>query len=177
MAEGKDNSEVKHAPQPLPFLEVVCKSSGKIRRFSNGTEAGFAVNLINKKLFNGGGSGNRLLASHIEAVKEGEDKEEAVSFGPNSLLVDYGSGWKLQTVVESNGDKGGDIGTKRVKKASADYEDYDDPHAKRGNQSPLTLVYVGKILFAFLLIFVFGAVFTLALENLPRFILYINSSL
>ncbi|EYU30349.1 hypothetical protein ABFS82_10G141300 [Erythranthe guttata] len=175
MAEGNDNSEVKHAQQP--FLEVVCKSSGKIRRFSNGTEAGFAVNLINKKLFNGGGSGNSLLASHIEAVKEGEEKEEeAVSFGPNSLLVDYGSGWKLQTVVESNGDKGGDVGRKRVKKASTDYEDYDDPHAKRGNQSPLTLVYVGKIIFAFLLIFVFGAVFTLALENLPRFILYINSS-
>lgn len=80
----------------------MCKSSGKVRRFSVGTQAGFAINLINKKLINDGVGGNGLLASHIEAVKEGE--EEAVSFGPTSLLVDYGSGWRLQTVVESPGD-------------------------------------------------------------------------
>lgn len=79
----------------------MCKSSGKIRRFSAGTETGFAVNLINKKLLSNGG-GNCLLATHIEAVKEGE--EEPVNFGPSSLLVDYGSGWKLQTVIESNGE-------------------------------------------------------------------------
>ncbi|XP_057787505.1 uncharacterized protein LOC131004758 isoform X2 [Salvia miltiorrhiza] len=105
MAEGKEDSEVKHPHQPLPFLEVLCKSSGKIRRFAAGTEARFAVNLINKKLLsNDGGGGNFLLATHIDAVKDGE--EEPVSFGPTSLLVDYGSDWKLQTVVESNGDKG-----------------------------------------------------------------------
>ena len=52
------------------------------------------MNLINKKLEAEGGL-EISLASHIEAVKEGE---EPVSFGPNSLLVDYGPGWKLQTV-------------------------------------------------------------------------------
>ncbi|KAI3444196.1 hypothetical protein Pfo_000861 [Paulownia fortunei] len=173
MAEGKEDSEVKLPQQPLPFLEVVCKSSGKIRRFSVGTEAGFAVNLINKKLLNDIGGGNGLLASHIEAVKDGE--EEPVNFGPSSLLVDYGSGWKLQTVTESHGDKGGvHIGTARVQKASAN--GIDDSHSMRRRQSPISFLYIGKILIAFLLIFVFGAVFTLALENLPRFILYINSS-
>ncbi|PIN08080.1 hypothetical protein CDL12_19339 [Handroanthus impetiginosus] len=167
MAEGKEDSEVK------PFLEVVCKSSGKIRRFSVGTEAGFAVNLINKKLLNDNdGGGNCLLASHIEAVKEGE--EEPVSFGPNSLLVGYGSGWKLQTVIESHGDKEVHIGTTRVRRASTN--GIGDSSSTRRTQSPISLLYIGKILLAFFLIFVFGAVFTLALENLPRFIFYINSS-
>ncbi|KAL0403801.1 UNVERIFIED_CONTAM: hypothetical protein Sradi_2020900 [Sesamum radiatum] len=109
IAEGKEGSEDKHPNPPravsslFPFLEVVCKSSGKLRRFSVGTEAGFAVKLINKKLLNDDGSGgNGLLASYIEAVKEGE--EEPVSFGPSSLLVDYGPGWKLQTVIEPHGE-------------------------------------------------------------------------
>lgn len=57
-----------------------------------GTEAGFAVSLINKKL----GAGDPL-SLHIEAVKEGE---EPISFGPSSALVDYGSGWRLQTVTQ-----------------------------------------------------------------------------
>ena len=43
--------------------------------------------------------------------------------------------------------------------------------------SPITFVYIGKILFAFLLLFVIGAVFTLFLENLPQLILYVNSSI
>lgn len=84
---------------------MLCKSTGKIRRFAAGTEAGFAVSLINKRLLSdggGGGGGNCLLATHVEAVKEGE--EEPISFGPSSLLVDYGSGWKLQTSIESNGE-------------------------------------------------------------------------
>lgn len=85
---------------------MLCKSSGKVRRFAAGTEAGFAVNLINKRLISdgggGGGGGNCVLATHLEAVKEGE--EEPISFGPTSLLVDYGSGWKLQTAIEFNGE-------------------------------------------------------------------------
>lgn len=78
-------------------MEVICKRSGKIRRFAFGTEVGFAVNLINKKLEGEDGLGFPL-ASHIEAVKEGEIP---VSFGPNSVLVDYGPGWKLQTVYDT----------------------------------------------------------------------------
>ncbi|KAL6956765.1 hypothetical protein U1Q18_043895 [Sarracenia purpurea var. burkii] len=99
MAVEEQDSEVNR-PLPdlpkgsLPFLEVICGASGKTRRFSAGTQAGFAVYLINRKL-NGG-----PLASHIEAVKEGE---EPVSFGPNSILVDYGDGWKLQTATEPEG--------------------------------------------------------------------------
>lgn len=73
------------------FLEVACRSSGKLRRFAAGAEAGFALNLINRKL--GAGTQPSL---YIEAVKEGE---EPVSFGPNSVLVNYGEGWKLQTVL------------------------------------------------------------------------------
>ena len=64
------------------FVEVICKSLGRTRRFAAGTEAGFAIYLINKKLDTG-----VPLALHIEAVKEGE---EPVSFGPNAVLVDYG---------------------------------------------------------------------------------------
>lgn len=75
------------------FLEVICKSSDKPRRFAAGTEAGFAVSLINKKL----GDGVKPLALYIEAAKEGE---EPVAFGPNSVLVDYGAGWRLQTVTD-----------------------------------------------------------------------------
>ncbi|KAL3632674.1 hypothetical protein CASFOL_025658 [Castilleja foliolosa] len=176
MAEAKDDSEVKQPNPPPPFLEVLCKSSGKIRRFSVGTEAGFAVNLINKKLLNesGGGGENVLMASYIEAVKE---EEEHVSFGHSSLLVDYGPGWKLQTVCESHGDKqGAQFGTTRVRKVSS--KGIDDPLSMRRKQTPpISFVYISKILLALLLIFAFGAVFTLALDNLPQLILYINSSL
>ncbi|XP_042052644.1 uncharacterized protein LOC121797927 isoform X2 [Salvia splendens] len=175
MAEGKEDSEAIHHHQPLPFIEVLCKSSGKIRRFAAGTDAAFAVNLINQKLLSdGGGGANRLLATHIDAVKEGE--EEPVSFGPTSLLVNYGSDWKLQTVVDSNGYKGKvHIVRERVPKAYAHGVDGSHPMTEK-RSSPISFVYIGKILFAFLLLFVIGAVFTLFLENLPQLILYINSS-
>jgi hypothetical protein len=73
-------------------LEVKCKSSGETRRFAVGTDAGFALSLINRRLESG-----KPLALHIEALKEGE---EPIAFGPNSALVDYGHGWNLQTVIE-----------------------------------------------------------------------------
>ncbi|KAF9595718.1 hypothetical protein IFM89_003460 [Coptis chinensis] len=73
------------------FLEIFCKSSGKVRRFSAGTEAGFALQLINQRIGSGVPS-----ALYIAAVKQGE---EPIIFGPNSILVDYGAGWKLQTVT------------------------------------------------------------------------------
>ncbi|XP_073044209.1 uncharacterized protein [Primulina eburnea] len=181
MAEDKSNTEVKHPQAPPPFVEVECRSSGKILRFSSGTEAGFAVNLINKRLHNkndSGGIENITLASHIEAVKEGE--EEPVSFGPNSVLVKYGPDWKLRTVVHSYGDsmscdKGVHFEPTRVRKVSA--KGLADSHSTRSEpQSPISLVYVGKILLTFVLMFMFGAVITMFLENLPRLILYINSS-
>ncbi|KAF9599509.1 hypothetical protein IFM89_038729 [Coptis chinensis] len=76
---------------PHQFLEIYCKCSGKVRRFSVGTEASFALQLINKKLGHGVPS-----ALYIEAIKEGE---EPITFGPNSVLIDYGDGWKLETVT------------------------------------------------------------------------------
>lgn len=48
---------------------------------------------------------NRKLASlksrvvYIEAVKEGE---EPISFGNDAFLVNYGHGWKLKAVIESD---------------------------------------------------------------------------
>jgi len=81
------------------FLEVKCKSSGKTRRFAIGTDAGFALSLINRRL-----ETDKPLALHIEAFKEGE---EPIAFGPNSALVDYGHGWKLQTVMELDFDYAG----------------------------------------------------------------------
>jgi hypothetical protein len=82
-----------------PFLEVNCKTSGKILRFAPGTDAGFAVALINRKL-----KGKVPLATHIEAVKDGkeeEEDEETIAFGPNAILSNFGQNWKLQTVLSS----------------------------------------------------------------------------
>lgn len=52
-----------------------------------------------------------------------------------------------------------------------------NPSSSRRGESGMSYMYLAKILLAFLLIFVFGAIFTLFLENLPQLILYINSSL
>ncbi|XP_022863659.1 uncharacterized protein LOC111383751 isoform X1 [Olea europaea var. sylvestris] len=182
MAEDTEDLDINN-PQRYPsFVEVICKSSGKTRRFAADTDAGFAVNLINKKLHSdvsGGDGGNIPLASYIEAVKEGEE-EEPISFGPRSVLADYGPGWRLQTVVQQNGSVMYDVTGVHVRRAraqKADAKGVDESHSMKGaSQSALNFLYVGKILFAFLLLFVFGAIFTLLLENLPQFILYINSS-
>ncbi|KAM6590322.1 hypothetical protein CsatA_012927 [Cannabis sativa] len=85
------------APSPSPsFLEVKCNSSGKTRRFALGTEAGFAVSVINRKL----GMGMEVglpLALYIEATREGH---EPITFGPNSTLVNFGDSWILHTVTD-----------------------------------------------------------------------------
>ncbi|KAJ8435235.1 hypothetical protein Cgig2_015638 [Carnegiea gigantea] len=85
------------APCLRVFLEVECTSSGKVRRFAQGTKAGFALSLINNKLEAGA-----PLGLYIEAVKDGE---EPITFGPSSVLVSYGNGWRLQTVVDYQGFK------------------------------------------------------------------------
>ncbi|XP_058205152.1 uncharacterized protein LOC131319063 isoform X2 [Rhododendron vialii] len=162
--EQEEDSKVNRPPSDLPsrflpFVEVVCKSSGKTCRFAAGTEAGFAVSLINRKVEGG------PIASHIEAVKEGE---EPVSFGPNSVLVNYGDGWKLQTVTEAEGLRKGEFNRPTM---------LHNASVREASQPVISYLYVGKILLAFILIFAMGAVLTLALENLPRLILFINSSL
>ena len=71
-----------------------CKSSGIVRRFAPGTRADFALSLINSKLDVGA-----PLALYIEAAKVGE---ESIYFGPTAVLLAYGNGWNLQTVLNSN---------------------------------------------------------------------------
>ncbi|KAJ4835763.1 hypothetical protein Tsubulata_005139 [Turnera subulata] len=151
------------------LLEVKCKSLNKTFRFAAGTKAGFAVSLINRKL----GSGSPLV-SHIEAVK---DEEEPISFGPDAVLVDYGSGWMLQTATESDYG-GGRAEPVRIlppgipnRSQSAD----GSPPTRVVAKPTVTIVYLAKILLAFFFIFVLGAILTLALENIPRMILFINS--
>ncbi|KAG6430921.1 hypothetical protein SASPL_108995 [Salvia splendens] len=155
--------------EAFPFWALHCISSVLTVSFCLNCEETEGLHFISVRIW------NRLLATHIDAVKEGE--EEPVSFGPTSLLVNYGSDWKLHTVVDSNGYKGQvHIGREKVPKAYAHGVDGSHPMTER-RSSPISFVYIGKILFAFLLLFVIGAVFTLFLENLPRLILYINSSI
>ncbi|KAL3715577.1 hypothetical protein ACJRO7_007329 [Eucalyptus globulus] len=157
--DTEEVSEVGPPKQlPPPFLEVACKSSGKRRRFAAGTEAGFAVRVMNKKL-----EGGSPFALHIEAVKAGE---EGVTFGPNSALVDYGSGWRLQTVTEVD---------YAVYPVMMLLQNANGSSVVMDVGKPVSLVYIGKILVAFVLIFVLGAILTLALEYLPMLILSINS--
>ncbi|KAM5550418.1 hypothetical protein ABKV19_027531 [Rosa sericea] len=153
-----------HRPPP-PFVEVKCESSGMRRRFAMGTEAGFAVSVINRKLGTVGDPHPHPLCLHIEAVKEGE---EPITFGPNSLLVDYGPGWTLHTVTQlpfSGGE-----GVVRPKPMQVPHVmGSDNLHAANGvPKQAIDFMYVGKIVLAFILIFVLGAILTLVLENIPR---------
>ncbi|TXG66407.1 hypothetical protein EZV62_007682 [Acer yangbiense] len=165
---AEEESSKVNFPQPPPFLEVECKISGKTSRYAAGTKAGFAVNLINKKL-----DCVRHLALHIEAVKQGE---EPISFGPDALLVDYGDGWKLQTVTQLdstatwNGEGVGQI-PQRIPEAM---DSECGRPIYRVSKPGISVVYIGKILLAVILMFMLGALFTVALENLPKFILFVN---
>ncbi|KAJ8630860.1 hypothetical protein MRB53_024183 [Persea americana] len=125
--EEEEEDEKRELLQPS-FLEVACRSSGKLRRFAAGAEAGFALNLINRKL--GAGTQPSL---YIEAVKEGE---EPVSFGPNSVLVNYGEGWKLQTVLAEDYEDG-----KRVQPNTKQFP----PSTKSFNNHPDSKVVSVKI--------------------------------
>ncbi|MFS7908566.1 hypothetical protein Hanom_Chr01g00084681 [Helianthus anomalus] len=170
MADDSKTLEVKDSPSVSPsYLEVNCTSSSKIRRFSAGTEAGFALHLINKKLDDG-----LPVASYIEAVKEGE---EPVSFGRNSVLVCYGHGWKLQTVTEPEGARARRRSIRRTINRESSPLFSEELHSTKSLlPSVIGVHYFAKVLLAFVLLFVFGAVFTLALENLPRLLILINPS-
>ncbi|KAM7273414.1 hypothetical protein ACFE04_028078 [Oxalis oulophora] len=165
---SKDNDDTKQTPQ---FLEVKCSSSGKIKRFAFGTKAGFALSFINSKLEVGA-----PLSRYIQAIKDGEE-EEPVVFGPNAALTDFGSGWKLQTVAEL------DHPGFRKQEGDEPIKTSIPPGMGVGgsqhlNKSPklaISYVYFAKILVAFILMFLLAAIFVLALESLPRMILFINS--
>ncbi|KAI4348495.1 hypothetical protein L6164_009213 [Bauhinia variegata] len=155
-------------PSPPPYFEVNCKSSGKTRRFAVGTDAEFAVLLINRKL----NAGNPL-ALHIEAVKKGE---EPIAFGPKSVLVDYGDGWKLQTFTEADlifGIRNGED-VRPIPMRTPGSSDIPRPE-RRVSKPVISFLYIFKIVFAFVLMFVLGAIFTLALDNLPILITFVKS--
>ncbi|KAI3988500.1 hypothetical protein MKX01_026314 [Papaver californicum] len=160
-------------PNTPPFLEVTCMSSGKVRRFAIGTESKFALYLINLKLDSGDSH-----ASYIEAVKEGE---EPINFGRNSLLTDYGHGWKLQTVSEQEVPRE-DMGAHHMYKRNPTVMKSDGSTPTRRptmdtSDSQINYQYFGRIFLALVLLFLLGCTFTAALENLPRLILFITSTI
>ncbi|KAI4342607.1 hypothetical protein MLD38_027214 [Melastoma candidum] len=168
--EERRDVPAEESHPPPPFLVVTCTATGKERRFAAGTAASFAVSLINKKL--GSGSPSAL---YIEAAKAGE---EPIAFGPNALLVDYGNGWKLRTVTDI--DQYGDDTSGRFPQRSTHAHDSGSggSHGTRAKSSAkpvINFVYIGKIVIAFIFIFVMGAFFTLALEYLPLLIQAINT--
>ncbi|PWA46699.1 hypothetical protein CTI12_AA505960 [Artemisia annua] len=115
------------------------------------------------------------MGLYIEAVKDGE---ESVSFGPNSVLVSYGEGWKLQMVAETQGGARARPSIRRTPKYESSPLGMDELQSTKGLlPSNIGPGYIAKVLLAFAFLFVFGAIFTLALENLPKFLIYINSSM
>eukprot|EP00257_Ricinus_communis_P019749 XP_015578827.1 uncharacterized protein LOC8286495 [Ricinus communis] len=171
MADKEEQESNSLQPSPLLpplFLQITCKSLDKTSRFAAGTKAGFAVSLINRKL-----GIEDPLVSHIEAIKDGE---EPISFGPDANLVDYGNGWKLQTVTEL--DFAGVRKVERIRLIPTQVPNVNSDGSHSAAAVPETgfgFLYIAKILVAFILMFVMGAVFTLALDNLPGMILLINS--
>ncbi|EOA17536.1 hypothetical protein CARUB_v10005887mg [Capsella rubella] len=168
---AENTSPEASSSQPPLFLEVFCEVSGKEYRFTTGTKAKFAVSVINRKL--------GLLKSRvvfIEAVKEGE---EPISFGDDASLVSYGDGWKLKAMVDAdfaeternNLPQPFPSVTSMGSKDPPTYTKYTKPEI--GEQS---LKYIGRIFFAFVLMFILGGIFTVALENLPRVILLFQNS-
>ncbi|KAG1358708.1 hypothetical protein COCNU_08G001540 [Cocos nucifera] len=140
-----DKSEIK------AFLEVTCMCSGKVRRFADGTEAGFALHLINRKLGIG-----FPAALYIEAVKEGE---EPVSFGPNAVLVNYGKDWKLQTVTNEGYEEATQM-QQQTSKSFPEKMKSSDLRSRKKTDSDIrpaiNFQYIGKILVAFAFIFLLG---------------------
>lgn len=160
----------RRTPSPQPqYVEVSCRSSGKTRRFAAGTDAGFAVELMNRKL---NGTVAAALAFHIEAVKEGE---VPIAFGPNSILCNFGQGWKLQTVTFAHLSQEVANGQFQQTPMQTPGPVPGAPGPARRVSNPISFVYFVKIMLAFILIFVLGAIFTLFLDNLPEFISFLKS--
>ncbi|KAE8660046.1 Cationic amino acid transporter 2 isoform 1 [Hibiscus syriacus] len=162
-------AEEVNSPQPPPYFEVSCKISGKKTRFAPGTNAGFAVSLINRKLGIGA-----PVALYIESVKEGE---EPIVFGPEAVLVNYGNGWNLQTV--SDMDFSGIGMPERLREVPTPIPNgkkIDGSHStKTISEQGINFVYIAKVLLAFVMMFMLGGVFMLALDSLPELILLLDS--
>ncbi|KAB2058619.1 hypothetical protein ES319_A11G245500v1 [Gossypium barbadense] len=164
-------AEQANSPKPPPYLEVLCKSSGKKTRFAAGTKAGFAVSLINRKLGIGA-----PVALHIESFREGE---EPIIFGPDAVLVNYGNGWNLQTVNEMDFPgigKGKHVPGFPTQIPNGKNVDLTNSR-KMVSKPGISFLYIAKVLLAFVLMFMLAGVFMLALDNLPKLILLFNSSM
>uniref|UniRef100_A0A1J3IEH9 Uncharacterized protein n=2 Tax=Noccaea caerulescens TaxID=107243 RepID=A0A1J3IEH9_NOCCA len=166
------------SPVDASFLEVFCDVSGKNYRFTTGTKAEFAVSVINRKL---GSLKSRVV--YIEAEKEGE---EAISFGDDAYLVNYGDGWKLKTVTDADfpGTEKKKVVFQRnlpqqfpsVASSTSSKDSKFRRDLKPEGEGEQSLKYMWRIFFAFVLMFILGGLFTVALENLPRLILLFNNS-
>ncbi|XP_031093972.1 uncharacterized protein LOC115998529 [Ipomoea triloba] len=168
MAEHEEDRKAstisKRKKESPPFVEVICDRTKKTWRFAAGTEAKFAVKMINSKL----DSRYQLSpGSHIEAVKDGE---ESVIFGPNAVLVNYGDAWSLRIATDPAG-----LGKAKQDNTVVMGQAYHPPTmgldyqlTKRTSQGASKALYIGKILLAFMFIFLLGAIFTLMLESLPK---------
>ncbi|CAN6303551.1 unnamed protein product, partial [Urochloa humidicola] len=155
----KDSAGGPPTPPP-PFLEVTCRSSGKVRRFAAGTTARYALHAINRKL--GPGAPPAL---HVEAVRDDGDEEEPVSFGPSAALADYGRGWRLQTVTAHDAPGIHHHAPPHADTKRGDTQAAKDSVVKETTRD--TSVYITKIVLAFVFIFLLGGLFTYMLEVLP----------
>ncbi|VFQ64226.1 unnamed protein product [Cuscuta campestris] len=152
--------------QSPPFIEVICHRTDKPWRFAAGTKAKFSVMMINSKL------DSRLPlppATHIEAVKDGE---EPVTFGPNSVLVNYDDGWTLRTASDPTC-----FGWAKKNKLVLTGQAYnlatmgsDNHQVKKTPQAASWPLYTGKILLAFIFIFSLGGIFACILQSLPKLV-------
>ncbi|XP_070021071.1 uncharacterized protein LOC107799842 isoform X1 [Nicotiana tabacum] len=174
MGEQKEETEVNQpTDQSHSFVEVICKCTDKTWRFAAGTEAKFALKFINDSRI------DSILANppvaYIEAVKDGE---VSVIFGPNSILVNYGKGWKLQPATETTtGFSRGMPDDYAAAQPAYVPPVSDNSHsARRKSQAAVSPLYIGKILLVFFLMFLIGTLFTLFLENLPQIVQNLNMS-
>ncbi|XP_078154888.1 maltase-glucoamylase, intestinal protein [Carex rostrata] len=154
---GEEEKKKPESSNPL-FLEVNCRSSGKIRRFAQGTESSFALRIINSKLEIGD-----PLALCIAAVKEGE---EPVIFGPSAPLSNYGDDWKLETLVNDGEDH------TPMKEAS-----FQKASKKQNNDIDYSwmVTYLGKVLLVFAFMFFIAGVYSYFLAVLPDLISSLGS--
>ncbi|KAI3790965.1 hypothetical protein L2E82_04432 [Cichorium intybus] len=102
---------------------------------------------------------------------DGEQEEEQSEEGGESAVIGGYSSGREREMADSSG-VDGRSGT------NGNNEKGEKPEVK---DSPLIPAfkfkkdqYIAKVLLAFVLLFVFGAIFTLALENLPRFLFSID---
>ncbi|XP_039117304.1 uncharacterized protein LOC120253096 isoform X2 [Dioscorea cayenensis subsp. rotundata] len=155
MEEKKKFDGEPEGPEPSQpsFLEVLCKSSGKMRRFA-------------------------------AAVKDGE---EPVCFGPNAVLVNYGKGWRLQTVIDEgmhSMHRKGFEEMRGLKSAMRQRTSTINPSEIQSAEKPIAessirgnCEYFGRILLAFAFIFLLGGTLTVFLEKLPELISFVSSAM